>query len=94
MTETAHLIGLPELVLTLIERGDVVLDFDLTTEARSVKTLLSRYADQGMDLADACLVRMSELHPNCHVFTTDRRDFSVYRRNGRHDVPCVFPPAK
>ena len=48
VTETAHLIGLPELVLTLIERGDVVLDFDLTTEARSVKTLLSRYADQGM----------------------------------------------
>jgi hypothetical protein len=43
-----------------------------------------------MSLADACLVRMSELTERCQVFTTDR-DFLVYRRKGRHLIPLLAP---
>jgi hypothetical protein len=44
-----------------------------------------------MDLADACVVRMSELTRQCRVFTLDRRDFAVYRRNGRNVIPLLAP---
>jgi uncharacterized protein len=54
--------------------------------------LLGKYQDHGMDLADACLVRMTELESDAVVFTIDRGDFTVYRRNGKESVPCVFPP--
>ena len=46
-----------------------------------------------MDLADACLVRMTELTRRCKIWTVDRADFSAYRRHGRQIVPCEFPPA-
>jgi len=41
-------------------------------------------------LADACLVRMSELHDLCHVFTGDR-DLLVYRHKGRAVIPLLTP---
>jgi hypothetical protein len=43
-----------------------------------------------MSLADACLVRMSELHSNSYVFTLDS-DFNLYRKNGRHVIPSIMP---
>lgn len=43
-----------------------------------------------MSLADACLVRMSELEPGLRVFTTDR-DFQIYRRNERLVIPLLSP---
>ncbi len=72
--------------------GDVVADFDLQTERERVLELLSKYHDHPMDLADACIVRMAELEERVKVWTTDRRDFSAYRRHGRQAVPCEFPP--
>ena len=50
-----------------------------------------KYHDQGMQLADACLVRMSELKRDCRVFTLDRRDFQVYRRFDRQMIPLIAP---
>ena len=44
-----------------------------------------------MDLADACVVRMSELTKRSQVLTLDRRDFSLYRRNGRTVIPLITP---
>ena len=90
-TEVAAVIGTADPVLQMIERGDLRLDFDLQTEASHVRRLIRKYADQPMDLADGCMVRMSELHAHCRIFTVDQRDFLVYRRNGRQPVPCVFP---
>jgi hypothetical protein len=43
-----------------------------------------------MSLADACLVRMSEIVPDPVVLTTDT-DFTIYRRHSRQVVPCLFP---
>lgn len=82
----------PRCVLTLVARGDLVLDFNLASELPKVLALATKYADQPMDLADACVVRMTELHDHCKVWTVDRTDFATYRRNGRQTVPCDFPP--
>ena len=43
-----------------------------------------------MSFADACLVRMSELHRDSQVFTLDH-DFAAYRRNGRERIPLITP---
>jgi hypothetical protein len=47
-----------------------------------------------MDLADACIVRMTELMRDSRVVTVDRADFAVYRRNGRELIPVIVPPGK
>jgi len=46
-----------------------------------------------MDLADVCIVRMTELMRDSRVVTLDRADFAVYRRNGRELIPVIAPPA-
>jgi len=55
-----------------------------------MRTLMARY--HKMDLADASVVVMSDLHTRCQVFTVDRRDFGVYRRNDRKIIDFVAPP--
>jgi predicted nucleic acid-binding protein len=44
-----------------------------------MRELMEKYADLPMDLADASLVALSELHKVKTIFTLDRTDFSVYR---------------
>ncbi len=51
---------------------------------------MARYSR--MDLADASLVVMSEMHARCQVLTADRKDFSVYRRNDRQVIDFIAPP--
>lgn len=80
----------PDLVLALVERGDLVCDFDVRREITTLRRLLRKYRDLPATLADVCLVRMSELHRECSVFTLDR-DFHVYRRNGRQSIPVISP---
>jgi uncharacterized protein len=46
-----------------------------------------------MDLADACLVRLSELHRDCRVLTCDA-DFLIYRRKDRLQIPLILPPSR
>jgi predicted nucleic acid-binding protein len=72
----------PRPVLTLISRGDLVLDFNLAEHMPRVLALVAKYADQPLDLADACLVTMTELHHRCQVWNVDRSDFLNYRRHG------------
>jgi predicted nucleic acid-binding protein len=43
-----------------------------------------------MSLADACLVRLSELHRDSTVFTLDS-DFRIYRRHGNKVIPVLMP---
>ena len=53
---------------------------------------MARYAH--MDLADAPIVVMSELHTRCQVLTIDRKDFSIYRRNDRQAIDFVASPKR
>jgi predicted nucleic acid-binding protein len=93
MAEAAAMTGRPAAIVEMIHAGEIVLAFDLAAQAASVLTLLRKYADRDIDLADACIVRMTELTRDCRVVTLDRSDFSVYRRNGRDLIPIIAPPA-
>lgn len=92
LAETAfHLQSVP-VVLTMIREGLVTLSFDCRDHLPQLAALADRYADRHPDLADLCLIRMSELHPRHSVVTVDREDFRVYRRNKRETIPLVCPP--
>ena len=86
-----HLQSVP-LVLAMLEEGLLALAFDCRSHLRQLAALAKRYADRRPDLADLCLIRMSELHPRHSVITVDREDFRVYRRNKREVIPLICPP--
>ena len=94
VAEAAALTGQPAALVEMIAAKEIVLAFDLSEQTAAVLALLKKYADVHMDLADACIVRMTELIRDCRVVTVDRKDFSVYRRNGRDLIPMVAPPAR
>ena len=77
-------------LMTLLARQALHLHFRLSEEHEQVAKLMAKYADVPMSLADACLVRMSEIIPRATVLTFDS-DFRVYRRSGRQVVPVVMP---
>jgi hypothetical protein len=56
--------------------------------------LALRYADRQPDLADLCVIRLSELNPRHSVITTDWNDFRVYRRGRREAIPLIHPPTQ
>ena len=74
----------------LLLDGMIELSFSLRKELRPVIALRRRFREVPMSLADACLVRLSELHPALAVLTLDS-DFRVYRRNRRDLIPCIMP---
>jgi predicted nucleic acid-binding protein len=77
--------------MELVARGDLQVRFAAESEAERLLELLGKYQNRGIDLADACLVRMTELDHTAVLFTLDRRDFTVYRKHGNQPVSCVFP---
>jgi len=92
MAEAAVLTGRPESIVEMVHSKEIILSFDLAGQAAGVLALLKKYGDRDMDLADACIVRMTELIRDCRVITLDRSDFNVYRRNGRELIPVISPP--
>lgn len=79
------------LVLEMVDTGLVLPEFDLAENLDQLADLARRYADRQPDLADLCLIRMSELHPRHVVITVDRAEFRVYRRNKRDTIPVLCP---
>lgn len=77
-------------LLDLLDSGAIRLDFTLNGHLAVVTSLMRKYHDVPMSLADACLVRMSELHDGARVFTLDS-DFKLYRRHGRQTIPMIYP---
>ena len=92
LAEAAHHIGSSHIVLGMIRDGFIILAFDCKNHLPHLETLANRYADRKPDLADLCLIRMSELFPKHPVITIDREDFRVYRRNKREAIPLICPP--
>ena len=70
------------------QRGLLLIDFSVQKDRDPVLQLMDRYSDAPMSLADACLVRMSELHADCLVWTLDSH-FKIYRRHGRQKIPLL-----
>jgi len=71
--------------------GLVRLAFEIENHRRELVGLAKRYADRKPDLADLCLIRMSELNPKLPAITVDG-DFRIYRRNRNEVIPVIMPP--
>jgi predicted nucleic acid-binding protein len=94
LTEAAFLLkregGDTDALFALLERGVIRLGMQMDQEQADLRTLMRRYRDRPMSLADACLVRMAERYADGQVFTFDN-DFLVYRRHGNKVIPLLTP---
>jgi len=93
LSEAAFHLGSSQEALELVTAGMLEVSFDCGQHIEKLHELAARYADRSPDLADLCLIRMSELHPRHTVVTVDE-DFRVYRRNKREAIPLLYPPRR
>lgn len=88
ITEAAYLLRRsPQAVSTLLTycNGSLInlLPVD-QADLPAIDAILRKYADQKFDLADAVLMHLAQREGVDHIFTLDRRHFSVYRdQHGR-----------
>ena len=94
LAETAFHLGSSALVLVFLHDGLVRSALVLSEHLSRLAELAERYADRKPDLADLCLIRLSELHPRYPVITTDLSDFRVYRRGRREVIPLIHRPER
>ena len=92
LAEAAFHLGSIAYVLSLVRDEMLRLSFDMTRNLQPLTELARRYEDRSPDLADLCLIRMSELYPRYTVITVDENDFRVFRRNKREVIPILCPP--
>ena len=92
LAEAAFHLGSSSYVLALVEDDMLRIAFDCNRHLEKLKELARRHEDRKPDLADLCLIRMSEVYPRHPVVTVDEADFRVYRRNKREVIPTLCPP--
>jgi hypothetical protein len=92
LAEAAFHLGSSSYVLSLLRSEMLRLAFDLTRNLEQLTELARRYDDRRPNLADLCVIRMSELYPKHTVITVDEGDFRVFRRNKREAIPILCPP--
>lgn len=77
-------------LIEMVGEGFLSLGLAISDQHAALLSMLRRYANVPMSLADACLVRLAELHPQSPILTLDR-DFAVYRKNGRQAIQLLCP---
>jgi predicted nucleic acid-binding protein len=94
LTEAIYLVarfpGAQDAFFALLRNGALAVAFRLEVRIGALHRLLRKYRDTPMSLADACVVRMAELHENHAVLTLDS-DFTVYRIHGRLPISLMHP---
>jgi uncharacterized protein len=97
LAEAMHLLSrLPkaqDALFGLLENGALRIAFGIEEHVSALRELHRKYGDRPMSLADACIVRMAELHDRHAVFTLDS-DFLVYRKHGRDALALIHPPTR
>lgn len=83
LTESFYLLedwrkGQSELWEFILAGGLNIYDI-LSSEYIRLRDLMKKYSDRPMDLADATLVLLAEIHKAKTIFTLDQKDFSLYR---------------
>jgi predicted nucleic acid-binding protein len=95
ITEAAYLLrDRSDAIAKLLERVRIkkLGLLDLTAaDVDGISRVLTDYADQQFDLADASLMYLSQREGIERVFTTDRRHFAVFR--GEKGKPLTLFPA-
>ena len=77
-------------MFNLLQNGALVVAFRLDEHIGVLRRLLQKYRDTPMSLADACVVRMAEIHEDHSVLTLDF-EFTVYRKHGRIPITLMHP---
>lgn len=77
-------------LFALLERRIVAIGISVEEQQSDLRALMRRYRNRPMSLADACLVRLSEMHGAAEVLTLDS-DFRIYRRHGNKVIPVRMP---
>jgi predicted nucleic acid-binding protein len=77
-------------LFVLLERGVIRIALAVQEQQADLRALMRRYRNRPMSLADACLVRLSEMHATAEVLTLDS-DFRIYRRHGNKVIPVRMP---
>lgn len=77
-------------ILKFINSQKLQIPFQLNQEAPTIQALMQKYKSVPMSLADACLVRMTELYPDGTLLTLDS-DFQIYRRNKNKPIAFISP---
>jgi predicted nucleic acid-binding protein len=68
----------PAEVIALGRKGLYEVAFAVDDHWTEIETLLRKYRDTPISLADACLIRSAEIHADPRILTFDA-DFSLYR---------------
>ena len=77
-------------IFRLLEKGALRLSFGIAEHVDALHRLMDKYLDTPMSLADACIVRMAEVHDRHAVLTLDS-DFLIYRKHGRSPLTLISP---
>jgi len=85
ITETVYLLGNYSTgvarLFDLLRKGTLEIIPLSIADLSAIEAILSKYADQDFQLADATLMYLAEREGYLQVLTTDRRDFSLFRTN-------------
>jgi uncharacterized protein len=94
LAETMHLLArhpkAQDALFELLQNEALSIAFRIGEHIDLVHQLLQKYRNTPMSLADACIVRMTEIHEHHAVLTLDS-DFSIYRKHGRVPLTLVHP---
>ena len=88
----SNIYGGESTVMAMVGSRDLRIAFALNEYAEDINSLMTRYDSVPMSLADACLVKMAELHRNSTVVTMDS-DFKIYRKHRNQMIPLIMPDA-
>jgi predicted nucleic acid-binding protein len=91
LAEAAYQVGDCGKIFALQRTGLVRSEFEISAALPRLEELAHQFADRSPDLADLCLICLSEKFTTHPVVTVDN-DFRVYRRFKRQTIPVVMPP--
>jgi len=90
IAETEYLVpGSGPLLMEMVRRGTLQIVSVLPKEADAIAALMKHCPK--MQFADACIVHLSATVANAVVYTTDKRDFAIYRRRRNEMIKTVTP---
>lgn len=94
LAEAMHLLARfskgQDALFKLLENGALSIALRIDEHIPALHKLHQKYRDRPMSLADACIVRMTEIHELHAVLTLDS-DFMVYRKHGRSPLELIHP---
>jgi uncharacterized protein len=87
---TSQITGAREALIEMVGENFLQIGLQVQDQHAALLAMVKRYVNVPMSLADACIVRLAEMHTKSQVFTLDS-DFNIYRKNGRQVIAQISP---